>query len=219
VLATAGSKRPPEGTPDVGLDASAADQADRLAVARVLEGERDAFAGIVARHGRGIHRLAFRLLRDPALAEEVAQEALARAYTGLGSFRGEGSIRPWLYRITANLCRDVMKRADRREHASADPTLDGTATAVGGSPFGRLREVEVDRRRALAALEGAIARLPDGQREAFVLRLIENLPYEEMEAATGVAVGALKVRVHRARERLKAELGELLDGIVEETPT
>jgi RNA polymerase sigma-70 factor (ECF subfamily) len=219
VLAISSGKRPPEGPDDAGHAQAAADLADRAVVARVLDGDRDAFAEIVARHGRGIHRLAYRLLRDQALAEEVAQEALARAYTGLGSFRGEGALRPWLYRITANLCRDVMKRADRREHASADPTLDGTASPIGGSPFGRLRETEVDRRRALVALEAAIARLPDGQREAFVLRLIENLPYEEMEAATGVAVGALKVRVHRARERLKLELGELLDGIVEESPT
>lgn len=204
----------PEGT-GVPADAAAVDLADREAVARVLAGDREAFAGIVTRHAPGLYRLACRLLRDPAVAEEVTQEALARAYSALGTFRGEAALKPWLYRIVANLCRDVMKRGSRRERPSADPTSSGTVLPLGGSGYGQLREGEVDRRRAVAALEEAIGRLPDGQREVFMLRLVEHLPYEEIAEVTGVRVGALKVRVHRARERLRSELGELLEGIVE----
>jgi RNA polymerase sigma-70 factor, ECF subfamily len=189
------------------------DVADRDVVSRVLDGERNAFALIVSRHHVALYRLAWRIVGNAALAEELTQEAFARAYERLGSYRGEAPFKPWLFRILANLCKDAAKSAQRRERPSADPTADGVLAQV---PAGAGAESRMDQRRALEALSSAIRALPDGQREAFVLRLLENQSYEEVSETLGVPVGALKVRVHRARERLKEALGPLLDSILPE---
>ena len=190
-----------------------ADLADRSAVERVLEGDRNAFAGIVDRHGCGLFRLAWRLLGDSAAAEEAAQEAFARAYSSLHCFRGECAFQPWLYRILVNLCRDIRKSGRQRESPCDDPTAGGMLPSLGGgNPPGA--DEGLERRRALIALEKAIQDLPDGQREALVMRLLENQSYEAISEVLKVPVGALKVRVHRARQRLRDELGPLLDGVL-----
>ncbi len=191
----------------------AEDLADQDAIGRVLAGDRNAFAGVVRRHHGSMYRVAWRLLGDRALAEEATQEALARAYTNLGSFRGDCSARPWLFRILLNLCRDLNKSAPRREHACEDPTAGGMLRAVG-SVEPAVAEDGVQRRRALEVLQQAIWALPIDQREALVMRLLEDEPYERVSEALGVPVGALKVRVHRARRRLKELLGPLLDDII-----
>ncbi len=189
------------------------DEADRDAIERVLGGDRNAFSGIVRRHGRKLYRLAFRLLGDQAAAEEAAQEAFARAYSSLGDFRMDCAFQPWLYRILLNLCRDMRKAGRRRESPSDDPTAGGLLPAFGGHMPLRADE-GLERLRALRALKEAIEGLPDGQREALVMRLLEHQPYETISETLGVPVGAVKVRVHRARRRLRDRLGDLLDGLL-----
>jgi len=173
-------------------------------VARVLDGDTEAFAGVVRRHGGRLVALCARLSGDRGMGEELAQEALARAFAGLGSWRGDGAFRAWLTRVAVNACRDYRKAGARAERPAE---LDPAALAPGPDP-----EQEAAGRELGAALAAAIARLPAANREAFVLFHVEGLPYEEIRAVTGVSVGALKVRVHRARQRLLEELGPLLRG-------
>ena len=181
----------------------AAEIADLDAVARTLAGDVDAFAAVVRRHGRGIVSLCARMVNDRRLGEELAQDAIARAYSNLGSFRGSCRFRHWLYRIAVNGCRDWLKAGARAERPS-DLTGDELVTVLHP-------ERDAAARQAVAALGAAVADLPVKYREAFTLFHLENMPYEEIEAITGVRVNALKVRVHRARLRLRAALGELLD--------
>lgn len=180
-----------------------AERADQDAVARTLGGEPHAFTGVVRRHSRGLIALCGRTVRDPRLGEELAQDAFARAYASLASFRGDCRFRHWLYRIAVNACRDFLKAGARAERPS-DLTGDELVSVLDP-------ERDAAAREAVAALEAALAALPAMYREAFTLFHLENLGYEEIEAATGVRVNALKVRVHRARAMLRERLGDLLD--------
>jgi RNA polymerase sigma-70 factor, ECF subfamily len=172
-------------------------------VSRTLAGDTDAFAAIVLRHGRGLVSLCARMVNDRRLGEELAQDAFARAYANLGAFRGSCRFRHWLYRIAVNGCRDWLKAGARAERPSE---LTGDELVTGLHP-----ERDAAAREAIVALAEAVASLPAKYREAFTLFHVENLPYEEIEAITGVRVNALKVRVHRARLMLRTALGDLLD--------
>jgi len=181
-----------------------ADAADRDAVDRVLDGDTEAFAGVVRRHGSRLVGLCAHMVASRGMGEELAQEALARAFERLGSWRRDGRFRGWLDRIAVNACRDYRKAGARAER----PTdIDPAAIATDLHP-----ERLAQGRELGAALEAAIERLPPASREPFVLFHVEQLPYEEIRTITGVSVTALKVRVHRARQRLLEELRPLLGG-------
>jgi len=171
-------------------------------VERVLDGDTEAFAGVVRRHGARIVALCTRMTSGRDVGEELAQESLARAFGALGSYRGDSPFRAWLTRIAVNACRDWQKAGARAERPME---LDPRAAAAGPDP-----ERAASGRELGSALQAAIARLPAASREAFLLFHVENLPYEEMKAITGVSVAALKVRVHRARQKLLEDLGPLL---------
>ncbi len=166
-----------------------------------MDGDPQAFAGIVRRHGAGLVGVCARVVADRSLGEELAQEALARTYSSLGSWRGDGRFRHWLYRIAMNCCRDFIKAGARAEtpfDLSQDEPTDG-----------RDPESVLADRQLATALEAAIARLPPHYREAFVLFHTENLDYQQIHAITGASVSALKVRVHRARLMLREALAGL----------
>ncbi len=190
-------------TAPIAADPSAMERADRRAVARARAGHPDAFEEVVRRHESGVLSLCSRLLRDGELGEDLAQETFARAYSRLGTFRGQSTFRHWLYRIAANRCRDFLKSGGRWERAS-DMSEDELWT---------LRDPERDAvaRQSLHALSDALARLPPASRSAFVLFYLENRSYEQISEETGVAVNALKVRVHRARQLLRRRLGGVLE--------
>jgi RNA polymerase sigma-70 factor (ECF subfamily) len=172
-------------------------------VERTLDGDANAFAGVVRRHGARLVALCGRMVGDRHLGEELAQEALARSYTSLGSWRGGGRFRFWLYRIAMNCCRDHLKAGARAERPSA---FAGDELFTDRDP-----ERELAGRQLAAALAAAVDHLPDAYREAFLLFHGENMAYEEIHHVTGVSVSALKVRVHRARQMVRRSLGDLLD--------
>jgi len=186
--------------PDASDVPDLADAADRDAVERTLDGDREAFTGVVRRHGSGLVAVCARMVSDRYMGEELAQEALARTYSSLGSWRGDGRFRHWLYRIAMNCCRDYLKAGARAERPSdlAEDELDLVAP--------RDPERDLENRQLASALQAEVERLPPSYREAFVLFHGEHMDYEQIRAITGVSVGALKVRVHRARRMLQRAL-------------
>jgi len=193
----------PPGGPAAARADEGGDAADRDAVERVLDGDGRAFDPVVRRHGARLVALCARVTGDRGVGEELAQETLARAYASLGSYRGDCQVRHWLMRIALNGCRDWLKAGARAERP-AEIAEEALSTTL--SP-----DAELAGRQALTALEVALRRLPEGYREAFVLFHVENLSYLEMSRVTGARVGALKVRVHRAREMLRDQLGDRLE--------
>jgi len=173
-------------------------------VRRVLDGEPDAFGGLVARYRDRLGRYAMRMLGNPADAEDVLQETFIRAYRSLGRCNDPERFGPWVYGILVNRCRTLgAKRARRNRVQIADDVVLARAAAPGD---------HAENQALRQTLEWALARVSPTLREAFLLRYVEDLSYEEMADMTGASVPALKMRVSRAREELRRLLVEASDG-------
>ncbi len=173
-----------------------------LAIAResVVDDRERAFAAFVVTHRRRAVGLAWRLLGgDGAAAEDVAQEAFARAHRALASFRGESSLPTWFYRILVNEAQRHRRwRWVRERFGGPMPDEPGDPRpAAPGDPALRNRVAQ------------AIAQLPRGQREAFVLVHLEGLSLREAAEATGRAIGTIKSHLHRALRSLRQQLADL----------
>jgi RNA polymerase sigma-70 factor (ECF subfamily) len=169
-------------------------------VAAAREGDPAARERLMAEHRPGILRYLQGMLQDPATAEDLCQEACRRGLARLDDLRDPDRFRSWLLSIAINLCRAHLKAAvqDGRTGAPVD-TLPAQRHSVLSS---------IVRRESAAALAVAIDRLPILLREAFVLHMVEGLPYAEIAAATGSSIGALQVRTHRAKALLRRQLGD-----------
>jgi RNA polymerase sigma-70 factor, ECF subfamily len=176
------------------------DLSDASLVRRVLNGESSAFTSLVDRHAAACLRLATRMLQNRHDAEDVTQQALLRAYRGLAQYDERQQFRAWLFAILLNRCRTAAALRTRRLQLVSPGLDDVPEVAVAPDVAGA--ELRDDIARALAALE-----LP--LREAFLLKHVEQLSYEEMSTATGVGISALKMRVKRACDRLQV----LLEGV------
>jgi RNA polymerase sigma-70 factor (ECF subfamily) len=174
-----------------------ADLDDADLVVRARDGEDvEAFAELVHRHRDRAYRVALRITRHPGDAEDVAQEALVRAWRSLPGFRGEARFSTWLYRIVTNL---ALNRVERRPRV-ADVELPDTAVR-SDDPAARTEDAE----RLTAAL-AALEQLSPDQRACYVLREIEGLSYEELAEVLETSVPAVKSRLFRARQELTAAL-------------
>lgn len=146
------------------------------------------------------------LLRDSDEAADVVEDVLVRIHDAAAGFRGERGLKTWVLRITANRCRDHLRR--RRFRGGRPEEIDPLASAgLHADPVAGWDE-RIDRPRMLAALERAIAQLPEEQQRAVVLRDRLGLSYEEAAATLGIPLGALKSRLFRARETLKRTMKE-----------
>lgn len=172
---------------------------DAELVARTLAGEPNAFAGLVDRHFADCLRYAIHMLRMPEDAEDAVQETFVRAYRGLTTYHERQTFRSWLFRILVNRCRSAAVARGRR---NARVMLDERAVLAAPAPASATR---ADDALSLAA---ALATLDPRSREAFLLRYGEGFDYAEMARLCGGGVSALKMRVMRARERLREFLGE-----------
>jgi RNA polymerase sigma-70 factor (ECF subfamily) len=172
-------------------------------VARVLGGDGEAFGILIRRYEPGLLRFAARMLGNADAAADAVAESLVRAYRHLGQCRDPGHLRSWLYRITGNRCRSHLAR----RHMSDVSLSDVPAPALADEADSWLT---LERSEQVALVERALATLPPEKREAFVLKHVEGLSYEEMAQVTGARIPTLKMRVHRAREALVAALGALV---------
>ena len=167
---------------------------DATLVRRVLEGDTAAFTMLVDRHAAACTRFAMRMLGNREDAEDAAQESFLRAYRSLGRYEERQSFRTWLYQILVNRCRTAAVRRQRQQRMFL---VDEGAIAVASvRPAAESTELRAELQRAIESLDA-------DQREAFLLKHVEQLSYEEMAAITGAGVSALKMRVKRACDRLQ----------------
>lgn len=182
------------------------------ALATRLAHDLDAtFPALVAGHQDRLYAIALRLLGDPRDAEEVAQDALVRAYRAMGDYSIERvaslRLRPWLASITVNLARNRRRRADdRRPPLALEPMLDaGFELADAGAPGPAALAA---RREAIDELAATLLQLPAPVRVAIVLRHVDGLSVAETAEALGRPEGTIKAQVSRGLERLRALLAE-----------
>jgi RNA polymerase sigma-70 factor (ECF subfamily) len=172
-------------------------------------GDETACTQLVADHQRMVYSLALHLLGDAQEAMDLSQEVFLRVFRTLSQFRGQSSLRTWIYRIVVNQASN-RQRWWRRRHRSQQVALDDHMAhhgeiaewRQGAMPDRVLQQVETKDR-----VQHALAELPFDQRAAIILREIDGLSYEEIAEALGVAVGTVKSRLARARGSLRVALG------------
>lgn len=179
---------------------------DAELVARSLKQDHEAFGQLIDRHATAIVNLAYRMVGNRAEAEDLAQETFLSAFKALSTFRADAKFSTWLYRIASNKCKDWL-RVKRPGQGLQD--VEGEESLDAHVAEDRTPEQLLSQQQVAQELEQAIQRLPPLYREAFVLKHIEGLSYEEMQDILGVNGDTLKMRVYKGRLQLSRELVEL----------
>lgn len=176
---------------------------DAALVARAQRKERGAFDTLVRRHQRGLWRLVRRYVRNDADASDVTQQAFVRAFRSLDRFRGEATVRSWLYRIGINLALNHLRDHAREQPAEiADDALSAPAVGLSGL-------VAAERG---AHLRAAVAQLPPKQKLVLELRVFDDLPFREVAVLAECTENAAKVSFHYAVKKLRDLLGPMAPG-------
>jgi RNA polymerase sigma-70 factor (ECF subfamily) len=188
-----------------------ADVSDLSLVRRVQRGDKGAFDALVLKYQ---HKLVMRYVRNPAEAEDIAQEAFIKAYRALPQFRGDSAFYTWLYRIAINTAKNAVVSRDR---SPIEYDLDRSNTDESYDMQGRMKDSETPEGLVLtdeirSTVNAAIDALPEDLRTAIVLRELEGLSYEEIAAAMGCPVGTVRSRIFRAREAIDRRLREVFEG-------
>lgn len=177
-------------------------------VARCLAGDEAACTELVEEHQRMVFQLAWNLLGDQEEAADLSQEVFLNVFRTLDRFRGQSTLRTWIYRIVVNQASN-RQRWWRRRFKASQVSLEAHVVNHGelASPLDDCAPERAFRQKEDAdRVWSALRRLPFDQRTALVLREIDGLSYEEIGYSLGVAVGTVKSRLARARHLLRAEL-------------
>jgi RNA polymerase sigma-70 factor, ECF subfamily len=191
-----------------------ADASDLSLVRRVQRGDKGAFDALVLKYQHKLVKLVMRYVRNPAEAEDIAQEAFIKAYRALPQFRGDSAFYTWLYRIAINTAKNAVVSRDR---SPVEYDLDRSNTDESYDMQGRMKDSETPEGLVLtdeirSTVNAAIDALPEDLRTAIVLRELEGLSYEEIAAAMSCPVGTVRSRIFRAREAIDRRLREVFEG-------
>jgi RNA polymerase sigma-70 factor (ECF subfamily) len=193
----------PERTADgVGLD-------DLRLAESLREGSNRAYEELLDRFQQPVFALAFRLLEDRSEASDVVQEVFLKVFRSIGSFRGQSTLKTWIYRITVNEAHNARRWffRHRRREVELDGSQEETRSWKDIIPDNSRSAFDVtfDREQRVM-IEAALERINPIFRETVVLRDIADLSYEEVAAVLGVSLGTVKSRILRGREALREEL-------------
>lgn len=167
---------------------------DRQLIARYLGGEHECFAQIVARWENRVVNLAYRLTGDLEEARDIGQTSFVKVYRGLHSFNGSSRFSTWLYRVVVNASRDRL----RRRAARASMPITGAGTVDASTP-----EKKTQRREVAKIVSGAVAALPEAEREVVVLKHYQEKTFSEIAEIVGAPASTVKSRMERAMRNLR----------------
>ena len=187
---------------------------DQQVVAWAKQGHDAAFRELVRRYERPVFSLLYRMVRDRALAEDLAQETFIKVLNGIKSYRPEFKFSSWIFKIANNAAIDQLRRRevdtlslDGSPTAETPDAVEATALQVGSKGETPLDELEA--REIGSAIEIAIGKLRPEYRSCIMLRHVEGLAYEEIAASLDLPLGTVKTYIHRARNELRQYLGHL----------
>ena len=155
-------------------------------------GHTEAFSELVRRHQQMTYNLAYRFMRDPALAEDMAQEAFLKAFRLLSGFRGDSSFSTWLYRVTCSVCLTELGRRKRRGEVELKPAHYNTAAHHPS-----------DGRDLPEHIRRCVTKLSDRYAEIVTLYYLKGISYDEIAEALDIPMGTLKTWMFRARKQLR----------------
>lgn len=183
---------------------------ERRLIARCAQGEAEAFRPLVVRYQRMAFSVSYRMLGSRADAEDVTQQAMVDAFHAIDRFRNEGrpnAFSVWLLRIVINRSKDLLKSKRWTEKPlGSESEVNGSDAAFAHRPVDP--ELNVAGNQQRRRLEAALLALPAKYREALILKDVEDLAYEEMRSILRLPITTLKIRVVRARARLRELLGD-----------
>lgn len=180
------------------------------------KGNEEVFEEIVRRYQKKVYNTTYRMMGNHEDASDLAQEAFIRIYRNLRSFQGKSSFSTWLFTITTNVCRDELRKRQRRLQAQSlsEPVqFDDGEVEREIADDSMAPEVMSLHREMQDEIQAVIEQLPSEQKEAIILREFQGLSYEEIAEISGVAVGTIKSRISRARQSMKKELSTLIASI------
>jgi RNA polymerase sigma-70 factor (ECF subfamily) len=177
------------------------DELDQIIVERARRGDTDAFARIVRHYQTPVYNLAFRMLGDASEAEDAAQETFLRAYAQLKGYRPDRKFATWLLSIGAHYCIDRLRRR-RLKWVSLD---EGNVQETLAAPAPGPEETAFERERG-EEVQALLQKLPPASRAVVVLKYWNDLDIDTIARVTGDSVGAVKVKLFRARQLLAREM-------------
>jgi RNA polymerase sigma-70 factor (ECF subfamily) len=193
------------------VEPASPDQTDEELLRLAASGDRAAFGRLVGRHEAALHRFAVRACRGEREAEDALQDGLLATWRGAATYRGDASVRTWLFQLVVNACHRRHRRRSG-EPARTEP-VEAASTLADGEPA---PDERAGFRQVGRALDAALAAMPAEAREVLLLRDVEGLSGEEAARALGITLAALKSRLHRARLELKRRVEGVLGHAVEE---
>jgi RNA polymerase sigma-70 factor (ECF subfamily) len=189
---------------------------DEELVARSIRGDTDSFNELILRWERPIYALAYRTIGREEDARDVCQETFLRAFRALPGFRGQAKFSSWLYRIALNLCRDWLRRERRVPVLQFPADVDPIEHAAAAEPSESIEDL-VARNDLTRIVERVMARLPEEQRTAIVLKEYHGLTFQEIADIVGCPLSTVKTRLYQGLAVLRRELAK--DGAVGLTST
>jgi RNA polymerase sigma-70 factor (ECF subfamily) len=190
---------------------------DLTLVKRVRSGDQRAFKLLVERYQRKVYAVALGMLKDKEEAMDVSQEAFVKVYKYLDHFKGDSSFYTWLYRITVNICIDVMRRKGSSggdmEAFDESVAMDLEDARIGalGSRLGTNPQKSALRRELADKIQEALAAVPEKHRAILLLREIEGMSYEDLARTLDIPKGTVMSRLFHARAKVQKILSEYLE--------
>jgi RNA polymerase sigma-70 factor (ECF subfamily) len=189
---------------------------ERVLIRRLQQRDEKAFEEIVRMYQHKVFNLVYRMIGNAEEAEDIAQEVFVTVFKAIDSFRGEAKFSTWLYRIAANHCKNRMKYLGRRSYKSTGELNEATEREAQDAqpsamrphvdgPDAVLEGLELER-----TVQQGIQGLEEEHRVLIILRDVEDLSYEEISSITGLELGTVKSRLHRARLQLKEHMAKVL---------
>ncbi len=190
---------------------------DLTLVKRVRSGDQRAFKLLVERYQRKVYAVALGMLRDKEESMDVSQEAFVKVYKYLDHFKGDSSFYTWLYRITVNICIDVIRRKGtaKGDHVEFDETvaMDSAEANIGalGSRLGTNPQKSALRKELAEKIQEALQQVPEKHRAILLLREVEGLSYEDLARTLEIPKGTVMSRLFHARAKVQKILSEYLE--------
>jgi RNA polymerase sigma-70 factor (ECF subfamily) len=178
---------------------------DEELVARSRGGDVDSFNQLILRWERPIYALAYRVIGREEDARDVCQEAFLRAFRALPGFKGQAKFSSWLYRITLNLCRDWIRRQRRTPVTQMPDDVDAVEFASETGPIESIEDL-VARRELSTVVEEAMARLPEEQRTAIILKEYHGMTFQEIADLQGCPLSTVKTRLYQGLSVVRRHL-------------